>query len=110
MLTPEQCLNVESKRELNRLAGRACGRDDDDASCGALRDESVVVRREVRVADAAEQRRLGVYCGFSGLVTAFGSGAFDAAAVPPVVVAPGVVAPGVVAVAAVTPLDPGRRV
>ena len=96
MLAPKQCLDVEAKREYNRLTGRARGRDDDDASCSPLRDECVVVGREVRVADAAEQRRLSVYCGFSGLTTAFGSGAFDAAAAPP----------GAVAVTPETPVAP----
>jgi hypothetical protein len=61
MLAPEERLDVEAEREFDRLARRACRRDDDDAPCGARRDERVVVGREVRVADAAVQRLLSVY-------------------------------------------------
>ena len=83
MLLPEQRFDVERKGQLDGLARGTRGRDDDDASSGAGRDERIVVWREVRVADAAVQRLLGVYCGFSGLIAAFGSGALVAAADPP---------------------------
>jgi hypothetical protein len=60
VVLPEDRLDVERERELNRLAGRARGRDDDDAACRTCRDKGVVVRREIWIVDAAEQRGLGV--------------------------------------------------
>ena len=80
MLTPQQRLDIESECQLDRFARRTRRRDNDDASRGTQRDECVVVGREIRVADAAVQRWLGVYCGFSGLITAFASGALTDAA------------------------------
>jgi hypothetical protein len=52
---PEDGLDVEAERQLDRLAGRARGRDDDDAPSLPRRDERIVVWREVRVADFALQ-------------------------------------------------------
>lgn len=80
MLAPQERLDIEPECQLDRFARRARRRDDNDATSGAQRDECVVIGREVRVADAAVQRWLGVYCGFSGLITAFASGALTAAA------------------------------
>ena len=51
---PERRLDVQSERELDRLAGGARGRDDDQPARRARTHERVVVGREVRVANAAE--------------------------------------------------------
>jgi len=64
VLLPEDRLDVQREGELDRLARRASGRDDDDPARRAGADECLVIGREVRVADAAER---GVYdSGFSG--------------------------------------------
>ena len=53
MLALEQRLETQMHRELDRLARRACGRDDDDASRRRFSgDEGFVVWWEVVVADA----------------------------------------------------------
>jgi hypothetical protein len=52
--TPERCLDVETESEFDCFAGRARGRDDDQAARRTRTHERIVVGREVRVANAAE--------------------------------------------------------
>jgi hypothetical protein len=59
MMLFEIRLDVELNRELDRLASRACRRDDDHASCRWLRLYERVVIGDVVVVDAAGHGRMG---------------------------------------------------
>ena len=62
---PESRLDVEPERELDRFAGRARWRDDDQAAGRSRTHERIVVGREIWIANAAEIGRVD-YPGSTG--------------------------------------------
>jgi hypothetical protein len=66
MRLPEHRLDVERERQLDGLACRARGGDDDDAPAGPAANEIITIAREERIVDRAQGL---AYCGFSGLRT-----------------------------------------
>ena len=61
---PQDGLDVERERQLDRLARGARGGNDDDAPAGPAANKVFAVAREVRISDRAQGL---AYCGFSGL-------------------------------------------